>query len=433
MMSGGSPPPRPAYELQRHDADIGDGCGPLEVENATAYSEYYDEEGYLDFRTAEEDNSTIGTAGHIHRNHSSAGSNAEGGGGSDATSLIHEMHLALLYLLSNPEEFAKAASSSSHANNADNLAQWNAEYNDNESLYTENEEYVYPSNPPHHPQLPRTNTAAAATASSTSSTSGINPSSSSNNNNNMPLPYAIFADDAEVVLPQAHTASQLFGIETVTGMELEAAAGVPAISSLFLRWLALMPDGDHLTLIDPPGLTVMKIAGGRYRVTAAHKVVWTWMNEFFGPEYNNNNHQRKRSSHPLKIGDLVSLNIVDVFETDNHGKLLSYCPTFDNRDVQITDRNLYKIRKNTARIVNAIKSVQQSAGYRNVVEISGAIAKTVKRTVDGAVSSYTTNVNTQKKLYQQQQPTTSHSATAVAAAENVSPTFDTADLERHEV
>ena len=33
--------------------------------------------------------------------------------------------------------------------------------------------------------------------------------------------------------------------------------------------LALMPEGDHLNIIDPPGLTVMRIAGGRYRVTGA--------------------------------------------------------------------------------------------------------------------------------------------------------------------
>ena len=33
--------------------------------------------------------------------------------------------------------------------------------------------------------------------------------------------------------------------------------------------LALMPEGDHMNIIDPPGLTVMRIAGGRYRVTGA--------------------------------------------------------------------------------------------------------------------------------------------------------------------
>lgn len=30
-----------------------------------------------------------------------------------------------------------------------------------------------------------------------------------------------------------------------------------------------MPEGDHENTIDPPGLTVMRIAGGRYRVTGA--------------------------------------------------------------------------------------------------------------------------------------------------------------------
>ena len=52
-----------------------------------------------------------------------------------------------------------------------------------------------------------------------------------------PLPQQIFAQDAEVVLPQALTASQLFGIERVTGIELEAAAGIEGLSHLFLRWL----------------------------------------------------------------------------------------------------------------------------------------------------------------------------------------------------
>ena len=33
------------------------------------------------------------------------------------------------------------------------------------------------------------------------------------------------------------------------------------------------------------------------------------------------------------FGDLVTMTIVDVFETDCDGKLLSYCPTFDNRAV----------------------------------------------------------------------------------------------------
>ena len=120
------------------------------------------------------------------------------GGNGDATETVHEMHLALLYLLSNPEEFKKAI----HAHppqGATTLSEWNAEYeyddDDEESVLT-------------------SGTAAAT-----------------------PLPFVVFADDAEVVLPQAHTASQLFGIEQVEGIELEAAAGIPALSQLFLRWL----------------------------------------------------------------------------------------------------------------------------------------------------------------------------------------------------
>lgn len=53
----------------------------------------------------------------------------------------------------------------------------------------------------------------------------------------IPLAHQIFAADAEVVLPQALTASQLFGIERITGIELEAAAGIVGLSMLFLRWL----------------------------------------------------------------------------------------------------------------------------------------------------------------------------------------------------
>mmetsp|Transcript_11040 Transcript_11040/g.27998 ORF Transcript_11040/g.27998 Transcript_11040/m.27998 type:complete len:176 (+) Transcript_11040:239-766(+) len=112
----------------------------------------------------------------------------------DATAIVQEMHLALLYLLSNPEEFKKALNAHPPSG-ATTLDEWNAEMED------EDEESVM--------------------------TSGVSTA----------LPFIVFADDAEVVLPQAHTASQLFGIEKVEGIELEAAAGIPALSQLFLRWL----------------------------------------------------------------------------------------------------------------------------------------------------------------------------------------------------
>lgn len=221
----------------------------------------------------------------------------------DATETVHEAFLALLYLLSNPDEFKKALHSHP-PRGATTLQEWNLEYeNDDDDV-----------------ESVLTSTTTSATA----------------------LPYVVFADDAEVVLPQAHTASQLFGTEKETGIELEAAAGIPALSQLFLRWLALMPGGDHLNIIDPPGLTVMRIAGGRYRVTAAHRVVWTWMNEFAsllggggggdsstgggGGYYSGeeeSSSSKEKSPPPLQVGDLVTLTIVDVFETDNQGKLLS--------------------------------------------------------------------------------------------------------------
>jgi hypothetical protein len=223
----------------------------------------------------------------------------------DATRTVHEMHLALLFLLSNPDEFHKVA-----ANPPPTLSDWNNEYSDE------------------------------ATADGTVAT---------------PLPYVVFADDAEVVLPQAHTASQLFGIERVEGIELEAAAGVPALSQLFLRWLALMPGGDHLNIIDPPGLTVMRIAGGRYRVTAAHRVVWTWMNEFapLGDSSQDNDDQ-------LQVGDLVTMTIVDVFETDSNGKLLSYCPTFDNRAIHKTTQATEMVRRSSSKLFSSIQQASKS-------------------------------------------------------------------------
>ena len=126
----------------------------------------------------------------------------------DATDTVREMHLALLYLLSNPEEFQRALQVHP-AQGATTLAEWNAEYCETETdvgsiITTADNESI-------------------ATANTTSGPT--------------PLPFVVFADDAEVVLPQAHTASQLFGLERIEGIELEAAAGIPSLSQLFLRWL----------------------------------------------------------------------------------------------------------------------------------------------------------------------------------------------------
>ena len=154
-----------------------------------------DSESYLAIHTLAESSIVTGHMANYHNTHA------------DATDTVHEMHLALLYLLSNPEEFKKALASHP-ARGATTLAEWNAEY-DNESL-TDAGSTI---NADDH----TVNTAMQAAAT--------------------PLPFVVFADDAEVVLPQAHTASQLFGVERLEGIELEAAAGIPALSQLFLRWL----------------------------------------------------------------------------------------------------------------------------------------------------------------------------------------------------
>lgn len=175
-MSPASNTPGPAYELTRSE-EI-----PQQRVNDDA----------IDY------SSNAGSEAYYHNNHDGGDSSYTGqvaayANNDDATDIVQEMHLALLYLLSNPEEFKKALSSHP-PRGVTTLSDWNAEYDDEESVLT------------------------SATAPT-------------------PLPFVVFADDAEVVLPQAHTASQLFGIEQIEGIELEAAAGIPALSQLFLRWL----------------------------------------------------------------------------------------------------------------------------------------------------------------------------------------------------
>jgi hypothetical protein len=141
-----------------------------------------------------------------------------------------------------------------------------------------------------------------------------------------------------------------------------------------------MPQGDHLNLIEPPGLTVMKIAGGRYRVTAAHRVVWTWMNEFVPLQGDT-----VTTEPPLVVGDLVTLTIVDVFETDNQGKLLSYCPTFDNRAVRKTHMGTEALRKSTAQLGHLLQKARQSKLAKLVGVQATKFAQTIKDRVDRAV------------------------------------------------
>ena len=176
-----------AYDLQPHRADQIDLVQPL-----SSYAMRMEEEDDDDRYVELEDSGTVTTAAGIP--------NAP----PDATAAVHETYWALLFLLSHPDQWEtpRTTTTTPQVSTASTLQHWNEE----ESLYTTNDEMTAP--PPSESQLP----------------------------------YAVFCDDAEVVLPQAHTASQLFGLETVTGMELEAAAGIPAISALVLRWLGAYYD-----------------------------------------------------------------------------------------------------------------------------------------------------------------------------------------------
>lgn len=219
-MSDRDPPsgPGPAYDLQRSDgtskptkyntsSSSTSNAGDVSLDYSSNLGDG-DSESYLAIHTLAESSIVTGHVANYHTTHA------------DATDTVHEMHLALLYLLSNPEEFKKALASHP-ARGATTLAQWNAEY-DNESM-TEAESIVTAAD---------TNNYDTNTISTAGGGGSVNAAT--------PLPFVVFADDAEVVLPQAHTASQLFGVERLEGIELEAAAGIPALSQLFLRWLGAL-------------------------------------------------------------------------------------------------------------------------------------------------------------------------------------------------
>lgn len=106
--------PGPAYDISRSDEM---GKGPAE---SMDYSSNAESESYYN------DGAGSSITGHA----------AMRLGYQDATDTVHEMHLALLYLLSNPEEFKKALHTHP-PRGATTLSEWNAEYDeDDESVIT---------------------------------------------------------------------------------------------------------------------------------------------------------------------------------------------------------------------------------------------------------------------------------------------------------
>lgn len=155
-------------------------------------------------------------------------------------------------------------------------------------------------------------------------------------------------------------------------------------------------------------MTVMRIAGGRYRVTAAHRVVWTWMNEFAplvvpNPTTTTASDGKKHTPptgglHTLQVGDLVAMTIVDVFESDHSGKLLSYCPTFDNRAVLKIDRTAHALRKQSVHVQSMLAQVQiQATAWSHS---AAAMAQQVHQRVSDVVQKQRQKQQEQQKRQQ---------------------------------
>lgn len=135
--------------------------------------------------------------------------------------------------------------------------------------------------------------------------------------------------------------------------------------------------------------------------TLAHRVVWIWMNEFASISIDDASSEHSTSheeTNELQIGDLVTLTIVDVFETDNQGKLLSYCPTFDNRSIRRTNQTAETIRKSSKNLFSIFGRVQrvvarsevnrkasQQLSKIGVMQHARTVAENVKHKVDEAV------------------------------------------------
>ena len=132
--------------------------------------------------------------------------------------------------------------------------------------------------------------------------------------------------------------------------------------------------------------------------------IFSWMNEFV---------QIEEHESILEVGDLVHMTIVDVFETDNNGRLLSYCPTFDNRDIRKTTLAHETLRKSSTKIMsqwsvlaNSQAAARLNQGVNYAAKIGMEAAKStydsVKNSIDERMSSNSTG-NTPVKQQQQQQ------------------------------
>lgn len=96
----------------------------------------------------------------------------------------------------------------------------------------------------------------------------------------------------------------------------------------------------------------------------------SWMNEFapLGDSSQDNDDE-------LQVGDLVTMTIVDVFETDNNGKLLSYCPTFDNRAIHKTTQASEMVRRSSSKLITSFHQATQSNAAHKMNQAASQVTR----------------------------------------------------------
>jgi len=75
------------------------------------------------------------------------------------------------------------------------------------------------------------------------------------------------------------------------------------------------------------------------------------------------------------FGDLVTMTIIDVFETDASGRLLSYCPTFDNRAVHKTQEVTERFLKGASQLKERTRILARSPAGKSVNKAAGNFGK----------------------------------------------------------
>lgn len=102
-----------------------------------------------------------------------------------------------------------------------------------------------------------------------------------------------------------------------------------------------------------------------------------WMNKFSPVSTSLKDPVTGKSTTEMNFdfGDLVTMTIIDVFETDAKGKLLSYCPTFDNRAVRKTPEMAERLRKGASHLMERMDVVARSPAGKSVNRAAGSLGK----------------------------------------------------------